>query len=94
MKGLLTICILALCSVNAIVAQDALCYKLSNASECSVGQSYTSNSVIALDSSVIINGMTISGRLTLQNRHSLARVSNHSIDDILRIRCTDGSELG
>ncbi len=74
MKGLLTICILALCCVNAIVAQDALCYKLSNASEYSVGQSYTSNSVIALDSSVIINGMTISGRLTLQNRHSLARV--------------------
>ena len=74
MKRLLTICILALCCVKIIEAQDALCHRLSNATERSIGQSYQSNSVIAFDSSVLINGMTISGHLTLQNRHSFARV--------------------
>ena len=74
MKRLLTICILALCCVKFTDAQDALCHRLSNATERSIGQSYQSNSVIAFDSSVIVNGMTISGHLTLQNRHSLARV--------------------
>lgn len=74
MKRLLTICILALCCGNKFEAQDALCYRLSDAIERNIGQSYTINSVIPLDSSALINGFTISGYLTLQNRHSLARV--------------------
>lgn len=74
MKRLLTICILALCCINIANAQDALCYRLPNAIERSVKQSHTGNYVIELDSSVLIDGMTVSGQLSLQNRHSLARV--------------------
>lgn len=74
MKRLLTICILVLCCINIAKAQDALRYRLPNAIEHSVEQSYISNSIIELDSSVLIDGITISGHLTLQNRHSLARV--------------------
>lgn len=63
MKRLLTICILVLCCINIAKAQDALRYRLPNAIEHSVEQSYISNSIIELDSSVLIDGIIISGQI-------------------------------
>lgn len=71
---ILSLCSIICIGINYVGAQDALRYSLPNSTERHVGVSYSENAIIPLDSTVIIDGMTISGHVTFQNRHSLFRV--------------------